>query len=78
MITEIEKFLSTIADYDIFTQCKDKYIKEHSKENYFAMINSYMSVDSELKSMLSSGFLSYDDFVCMRKKLKEGVYNDDF
>ena len=58
MITEIEKFLHTIEDYEAFIQSKDKYIKEQSKENYFAMINSYMSVDAELKSMLSSGFLS--------------------
>lgn len=79
-ITEIfnNKDISFLdKEYTEFIDKKEKYIESHTDESYFNLMFSYESLDAYLKSLLSDGYLSFNEFQHIRDKLKEGV-EDDF
>lgn len=69
-----DKDLSLIDDeYNTFMKQKEKYINNRTNSNYFSLMFAYEQIDADLKSMLSDGYLSMDEFQYIRAELKKGV-----
>lgn len=69
-----DKDLSLINDeYNAFMKQKEKYINNRTNSNYFNLLFAYEQIDADLKSMLSDGYLSMDEFQYIRAELKKGV-----
>ena len=69
-----DKDLSIIDDeYNVFIKRKKKYINNRTNNNYFNLLFAYEQIDADLKSMLSDGYLSMDEFQYIRAELKQGI-----
>lgn len=69
-----EKDLSFIdCDYDEFVNAKEQYLSERSEENYIIMISVYAGVDSDLRALLSEGYLTLEQVELIRNELWKGV-----
>ena len=75
-ISEIfdEKNLDFIDnDYNAFVNAREKYLSGRSRENYIVMISMYAGIDSDLRTALSSGYLTLEQIVLIRNELWKGL-----
>ena len=50
---------------------KEEYIRNRTNNNYFNLIFAYTQIDADLRSMLSDGYLSMDEFQYIRAELRK-------
>lgn len=60
-------------NYNLFMAAKNNYIKNPSTDNYIELASEYLSMESGLKEMMSINYLTKEEFLHIRKKIKEGI-----
>lgn len=69
-----EKDLSLIDnEYNEFLQKKEQYLQNKTDDNYLELIFAYEIIDACLKSMLSDGYITLNEFQYIRAELKGGL-----
>ena len=69
-----EKDLSLIDnEYNEFLQKKEQYLQNKTDDNYLELIFAYEIIDACLKSMLSDGYITSNEFQYIRAELKRGL-----
>ena len=69
-----EKDLSLIDnEYNEFLQKKEQYLQNKTDDNYLELIFAYEIIDACLKSMLSDGYITLNEFQYIREELKRGL-----
>lgn len=61
-------------NYNLFMAAKNNYIKNPSTDNYIELASEYLSMESGLKEMMSINYLTKEEFLHIRKKIKEGIW----
>ena len=69
-----EKDLSLIDnEYNEFLQKKEQYLQNKTDDNYLELIFAYEIIDACLKSMLSDGYITLNEFQYIRAEPKRGL-----
>ena len=69
-----EKDLSLIDnEYNEFLQKKEQYLQNKTDDNYLELIFAYEIIDACLKSMLSDGYITLNEFQYIRAELNRGL-----
>lgn len=60
-------------NYNLFMIAKNEYAKNPSTDNYIELASEYLAIESGLKEMVSINYLTREEFLHIRKKIKEGI-----